>query len=335
MLKFFSLLLISIFFLNSAQAEKIPKNERKDFDYFVLKDESKKSMVYASRNVPKRDGLYSFHEDFEGERAIEINLSYSDIGHEMDWFRWNDPGFAQRYQITEPLKKTTKKGKTKWYRVGLFIPGKTNTEKHTISFFDYKMIYGKTEMTVGPAFNLVNNEFTFFINGSKYNITEWRNGEKNYDFEHYGIALNSVYKGKLKGKWINVLVNAKWDTDGFIHMWIDGELRVSYYGDLIAGADKVRFKFGPYRHHMVNATNAGLKIEDLTLYYSNVGKSDKCENLWNGCSYLTDQITKKSQLNGVNHVALTQRFQEGTNQKKPENVFAKFEIDPNDPLPSM
>jgi len=335
MLKFFSLLLISIFFLNSAQAEKIPKNERKDFDYFVLKDESKKSMVYNNRNVPKRDELYRFHEDFEGERAIEINLSYSDIGHEMDWFRWNDPGFAQRYQIAEPLKKTTKKGKTKWYRVGLFIPGKTNTEKHTISFFDYKMIYGKTEMTVGPAFNLVNNEFTFFINGSKYNITEWRNGEKNYDFEHYGIALNSVYKGKLKGKWINVLVNAKWDTDGFIHMWIDGELRVSYYGDLIAGADKVRFKFGPYRHHMVNATNAGLKIEDLTLYYSNVGKSDKCENLWNGCSYLTDQITKKSQLNGVNHVALTQRFQEGTNQKKPENVFAKFEIDPNDPLPSM
>ena len=219
--------------------------------------------------------------------------------------------------------------------MGLFIPGKTNTEKHTISFFDYKMIYGKTEMAVGPAFNLVNNEFTFFINGSKYNIMEWRNGTKGYDFEHYGIALNSVYKGKLKGKWINVLVNAKWDTDGFIHMWIDGELRVSYYGDLIAGADRVRFKFGPYRHHMVQATDAGLKIEDLTLYYSNVGKSDKCENLWNGCSYLTDQITKKSQLNGVNHVALTQRAQEGTNQKKPENVFAKFEIDPNDPLPSM
>ena len=241
-------------------------------------------MVYNDRNVPKRDGLYRFHEDFEGERAIEINLSYSDIGHEMDWFRWNDPGFAQRYQIAEPLKKTTKKGKTKWYRVGLFIPGKTNTEKHTISFFDYKMIYGKTEMTVGPAFNLVNNEFTFFVNGSKYSTIEFRDSEEAYQFEHYGIVLNSVYKGKLKGKWINVLVNAKWDKDGFIHMWIDDELRVSYYGDMMAGADRVRFKFGPYRHHMVNATNAGLKIEDLTLYYSNVGKSDKCENLWSGCS---------------------------------------------------
>ena len=335
MLKFFSLLLISIFFLNSAQAVKIPKNERKDFDYFVLKDESKKSMVYNDRNVPKRDGLYRFHEDFEGERAIEINLSYSDIGHEMDWFRWNDPGFAQRYQITEPLKKTTKKGKTKWYRVGLFIPGKTNTEKHTISFFDYKMIYGKTEMTVGPAFNLVNNEFTFFVNGSKYSTIEFRDEEEHYQFEHYGIVLNSVYKGKLKGKWINVLVNAKWDKDGFIHMWIDDELRVSYYGDMMAGADRVRFKFGPYRHHMINATNAGLKIEDLTLYYSNVGKSDKCENLWSGCSYLTNQITNKSQLNGVRHVSKSTRVQQDSNQTKPKNVFFKFEIDPNDPLPSM
>ena len=239
MLRTLPILLIAIFFINSVEAKKIPKKERKDFDYFVLKDESKKNMIYTPRNVPKRDGLYRFHENFEGERAIEFNLKYSDIGHEMDWFRWNDPGFAQRYQITEPLKKTTKKGKTKWYRVGLFIPGKTNTEKHTISFFDYKMIYGKTEMTVGPAFALVNNEFVFFINGSEYGNMEYRDGAKGYEFAHYGIVLNSVYKGKLKGKWINVLVNAKWDKDGFIHMWIDDELRVSYYGDMMAGADRV------------------------------------------------------------------------------------------------
>ena len=109
MLRTLPILLIAIFFINSVEAKKIPKKERKDFDYFVLKDESKKSMIYTPRNVPKREGLYRFHENFEGERAIEFNLKYSDIGHEMDWFRWNDPGFAQRYQITEPLKKTTKK----------------------------------------------------------------------------------------------------------------------------------------------------------------------------------------------------------------------------------
>ena len=60
-------------------------------------------------------------------------------------------------------------------------------------------------------------------------------------------------------------------------MWIDDELRVSYYGDMIAGADRIRFKFGPYRHHMTQATDAGLNIEDIKIYYSNVGKSDKSE----------------------------------------------------------
>ena len=119
-------------------------------------------MIYTSRNVPKRDGLYRFHENFEGERAIEFNLKYSDIGHKMDWFRWNDPGFAQRYQITEPLKKTTKKGKNKMVPSWFIYSWKNQYGKTHISFFDYKMIYGKTEMTVGPAFALVNNEFRFF-----------------------------------------------------------------------------------------------------------------------------------------------------------------------------
>ena len=35
---------------------------------------------------------------------------------------WGKPGYAQRFQIMEPYKQTTKKGKTKWYRVGYFIP---------------------------------------------------------------------------------------------------------------------------------------------------------------------------------------------------------------------
>ena len=335
MFKIFFVFILTILFFNFANAQKIPKQERKDFDYFVLKDQSDKNMVYNDRNVPKRKNLLKFHENYEGEKAVEINLSYKDVGDEMDWLRWNQPGFAQRFQIGEPLKKTTKAGKEKWYRVGIFIPGKTNTEKHTISFFDFKMIYGKAEMSVGPAFTLVNNEFTFFVNGSQYITYEDREGVELYGFEHYAIVLDSIYKGKHKGKWINILINAKWHTDGFIHMWIDDELRVSYYGDMIAGADRIRFKFGPYRHHMTQATDAGLNIEDIKIYYSNVGKSDKCENLWSGCDYLTDQIIKKSQLNGVRDVNLTQIDKGDNNQIKPENVFFKFEINPQDPLPSM
>ncbi len=43
---------------NNAYAEKLhtnfKKQEKKDFDFFVLKDESKKSMVYNVRNVKKK-----------------------------------------------------------------------------------------------------------------------------------------------------------------------------------------------------------------------------------------------------------------------------------------
>ena len=42
---------------------------------------------------------------------------------------------------------------------------------------------------------------------------------------------------------------------------------------------------------------------DIKVRYSNVGKADKCEDLWSGCSEIISQLTDKSQLNGVRVVA--------------------------------
>lgn len=335
-IKFILFFCITLIFSN-AYAQKwhtnFKKQEKKDFDFFVLKDESKKSMVYNVRNVKKRENLLKFHENFQDERAIEINLSYEDKGHEMDWKRWNDSGFAQRFQIMEPYGKTTKAGKNKWYRVGVFIPQEVTSNDHTISFFDFKMIYGKGEKTVGPAFNLTNNEFTFFFNSSKYLVGGNIEGSESYLFDHYGIILDENYEGKLKDKWVNIIVNANWSKNGFLHLWIDGELRVSYFGDTLGDADRVRFKFGPYRNHMIKATNKGQTIKDIKILYSNVGKSNKCENLWNGCKYLTDQLSNISQLHGVrfaNFIKLSQK----NNQTKPEPSWEKIDIERADPIPS-
>ena len=99
------------------------------------------------------------------------------------------------------------------------------------------------------------------------------------------------------------MVNAKWAEDGFLHLWIDGKLRSSYYGDTLGGASSVRFKFGPYRHHMNQATNAGVQIPDLKIKYSNVGKADNCDDLWSGCSEIVSQLNGETQLNGVRMVA--------------------------------
>ena len=162
------LFLFSNFSYAEKQHIKMKKKEKKDFAHFVLKAQLDNKMVFTKRNVPNRKGLYKFFDKFEdnmgvSEKGIEFNLSYSDIGDKNDWVRWGKPGFAQRFQIMEPYKETTKKGKTKWYRIAYFIPNEIDTEQHNISLFDFKMLYGKPEKAVGPSFNYNNNKFLSLI----------------------------------------------------------------------------------------------------------------------------------------------------------------------------
>ena len=287
------------------------KQEKKDFANYVLRAQSKNKMVLNLRNVPNRPGLIKFFDKVEdhlgvAEKGIEFNLSYSDVGDKNDWSRWGRPGFAQRYQIMEPYKQTTKKGKTKWYRVGYFVPDEVDTEKHTISLFDFKMLYGKGEKAVGPAYNFNNNRFGWMFNGPNYRVTKNEGGEA-YFFDSYVVDLDQKFS-PLKGKWVNILINAKWAKDGFLHLWIDGKLRSSYFGDVLGGATSVRFKFGPYRNYMTDATDAGLTIKDAIIRYSNVGKADSCDELWSGCDEITGQLKNNSQVHGVVDVSLCKTF---------------------------
>ena len=165
--------------------KKMSKKEKKDFANYVLRAQSKNKMVFPIRNVPNRPGLYKFFDKFEdnlgvAEKGIEFNLSYSDIGDKNDWSRWGRPGFAQRFQMHEPYKHTTKKGKTKWYRIGYFIDNDVNTEKHTISLFDFKMLYGKTEKAPGPTLAYNNNVFQWMFNGPNYRVMDNEVGEQYY-----------------------------------------------------------------------------------------------------------------------------------------------------------
>ena len=271
-MKKINLIFFLILFLASSNsyAEKwhinMKKKEKKDFANYVLKAQSDNKMVFNTRNI-KNPNIYKFFDNLEdrlgvAEKGIEFDLKYSYEGHKLDWKRFGIEGHAQRFQIMEPYKETTKKNKTKWYRVGYFVPVDIRTDKHTISLFDFKKLYGKGEKTHDGAFNIVNNRFTWNFNSTNYT-------EK-----------------------------------GFMHLWIDGTLRSSYFGDTLAGASSVRFKFGPYRHHMHQATNEGLEVPDLKIRYSNVGKADKCEDLWSGCNEIISQLSNQSQLNGVRVVVL-------------------------------
>ena len=302
-----SLLLIPSFSYANKWQTNMKKQEKKDFANYVLRNQSKNKMVFNSRNVPNRPGLIKFFDKIEddmgvAEKGIEFNLSYSDEGDKLDWSRWGKPGFAQRFQIQEPNKHATKKGKTKWYRVGYFIPKNFNTFKHNISLFDFKMIYGKGEKAVGPSFNINNNNIVWIFNGPNYKVAANESGEQ-YNFDGYVVHLDDKFS-PLRGKWVNLLINAKWAKNGFLHFWIDGKLRSSYFGDVLGGASRVRFKFGPYRNYMTDATDQGLEIKDVVIRYSNIGKADKCDDLWSGCDEIINQLNKKSQVHGAISVSM-------------------------------
>ena len=71
-------------------ANKMNKQEKKDFDNYVLRAQSKSKMEFNSRNVPNRTKLYKFFDNLEdnmgvAEKGIEFNLTYSDIGHKENW----------------------------------------------------------------------------------------------------------------------------------------------------------------------------------------------------------------------------------------------------------
>jgi len=302
-----SLLLIPSFSYANKWQTNMKKQEKKDFANYVLRNQSKNKMVFNSRNVPNRPGLIKFFDKIEddmgvAEKGIEFNLSYSDEGDKLDWSRWGKPGFAQRFQIQEPNKHATKKGKTKWYRVGYFIPKNFDTFKHNISLFDFKMIYGKGEKAVGPSFNINNNNIVWIFNGPNYKVAANESGEQ-YNFDGYAVHLDNKFS-PLQGKWVNLLINAKWAKNGFLHFWIDGKLRSSYFGDVLGGASRVRFKFGPYRNYMTDATDQGLEIKDVVIRYSNIGKADKCDDLWSGCDEIINQLNKKSQVHGAISVSM-------------------------------
>ena len=159
------------------------------------------------------------------------------------------------------------------------------------------MIYGKGEKAVGPSFNINNNNIVWIFNGPNYKVAANESGEQ-YNFDGYVVHLDDKFS-PLRGKWVNLLINAKWAKNGFLHFWIDGKLRSSYFGDVLGGASRVRFKFGPYRNYMTDATDQGLEIKDAVIRYSNIGKADKCDDLWSGCDEIINQLNNNSQVHGA------------------------------------
>ena len=288
--------------------KELSKKQKNNFNKYVFKGEYQQdgAMVLIDNNIIDRYEFFDeFKDDFISEKGIKIDLRYSDKGGESDWGRFGLTGHAQRWQVMERVDFAANKGEEKWYRVFVHIPDDTDAFRHQISFFDFKYIECLGEKTYGPYFNLRNREFVSGLLSPYYFEYPHHNNQQNAHGD-LAITYNADFT-KFKGVWLGFLMNVKWAEDGHFHLWLNGKLRKSFYGDTIFHYDRVRFKFGPYRNYMDDATKMGETIEDISIRYATVGRGDTCDDVWSGgCDHFTSQLTEFSQLNGVEKLVLCQ-----------------------------
>jgi hypothetical protein len=55
---------------------------------------------------------------------------------------------------------------------------------------------------------------------------------------------------------------------------------------------------------MTDATDQGLEIKDAVIRHSNVGKADKCDDLWSGYDETINQLTNNFQVHGAISVSM-------------------------------
>lgn len=322
------------------QWKELSKKQKNNFNKYVFKGDYQEegAMVFNHRNVSDTD-RYEFFDEFKdefiSENGIKIDLSYSDEGPKDDWIRWENPGFAQRWQIMERVDFAANKGEEKWYRIFVHIPEDTNAFLHQLSFFDFKYIECLGEKSVGPSFNLRGKDFVSTLT-SPYYFKYISEGDALANAHgDLAITYNADFT-KFKGVWLGFLMNVKWAEDGHFHLWLNGKLRKSFYGDTIFHYDRVRFKFGPYRSFMDDATKMGETIEDVSIRFATVGRGDTCDGVWyGGCDQFTSQLTGFSQLNGVEKLVLCQQVKD---KKRAESTRAtcnnyQDRVGTKDPMP--
>ena len=322
------------------QWKELSKKQKDNFNKYVFKGDYQQegAMVFNPRNVSDTDRYEFFDEfkdEFVSEKGVKIDLKYSDKGPKGDWIRWGNPGFAQRWQIMERVDFAANKGEEKWYRIFVHIPEDTNAFLHQLSFFDFKYIECLGEKSVGPSFNLRSRDFVSVLT-SPYSFKYISEGG---DLSNAHGELNITYNAdftKFKGVWLGFLMNVKWAEDGHFHLWLNGKLRKSFYGDTIFHYDRVRFKFGPYRNFMDDATKLGETIEDVSIRFATVGRGDTCDDVWyGGCDHFTSQLTGFSQLNGVEKLVLCQQVKDKKEGESPRAACNNFQdrVGTKDPIP--
>lgn len=76
-------------------------------------------------------------------------------------------------------------------------------------------------------------------------------------------------RNSMLGRWVRVVVNARWSRsqDGFVRVWLNGQLRFSYDGPTTNDDDDIYFRYGVYRSFVSRCHGS---CPTLVAYYRDV-----------------------------------------------------------------
>ena len=125
----------------------------------ITKNNLQNRLNFNSRNIDRTD-ILSFVQK-AGRNSAKFSVKYSHKGHKLDWERWGEPGFAQRFQILLKKKHDAKYGEENWYSLSYFLEDRNLTPGggHQLSLFDLKYRKDCSEVGVGINMSLRNNKF--------------------------------------------------------------------------------------------------------------------------------------------------------------------------------
>ena len=305
-----------------------------------------KKLNFNARNIDRQD-ILSFTEK-AGRKAAKFSIKYAHKGHKLDWERWGEPGFAQRYQILLKKKHDAKYGEEYWYSLSYFLEDRDFTPGygHQMSLFDLKYRKDCSEVGVGVNMSLRNNRFDFdFVTEESPSRVKGEDGV-GYDTSRYILNIaEDTLNQPLSGRWVDIVMNIKWsDKDGHFRLWIDEELIINYdKGPVAVGVgEQFSFKFGPYRNHMPK----GETQKDFVVYYSNIGMTKSCKDLTSNCDKLTKQvqdevfaksinealICNKDQCNNQAHLVVANNYSFRMKQREYIQKHDNFSVSPESPL---
>ena len=259
----------------------------------VTKNNLENRLNFNARNIDSEDVLSFVEKD--GRNAAKFTVKYSHKGHKLDWERWGEPGFAQRFQMLLKKKHDAKYGEEYWYSLSYFLENRNLTPGagHQLSLFDLKYRKDCSEVGVGINMSLRDSKFMLdFVTDQPPKKVKGEAGD-GFDTPHYILEFDeSALNAPLHGRWVDIIMNVRWeDKNGHFRMWIDNELIVNYHKGPVAVdiGEQFSFKFGPYRNHMPKGKAWG----DIKLHYNGIGMAKTCEELFGNCEELTSAIGEK------------------------------------------